>query len=96
MHHQVGDLVINEKGMAQQGLLVRHLVMPGEVAGTQKCLEFLAQEISSNSYVNIMDQYHPSGDLKKYPELNQRVTLPEYALVIHQAKAAGLQRLDKK
>ncbi len=60
MHRQVGDLVLDNDGIAVRGLLVRHLVLPNGLAGTEKVLEFLAREISTNTYVNLMDQYHPS------------------------------------
>ena len=61
MHRQVGDLVMNEAGVAQRGLLVRHLVMPDGLAGTREIMEFLAREISPNTYVNVMGQYRPAA-----------------------------------
>jgi putative pyruvate formate lyase activating enzyme len=62
MHRQVGDLCLDKKGLAQRGLLIRHLVMPGMLDETEGILNFIAREISSDSYVNLMDQYHPCGD----------------------------------
>ena len=69
MHRQVGDLVVDERGIAERGLIVRHLIMPNGLAGTWKVMQFLAQEISSNTYVNIMDQYHPCGLAHTYSEI---------------------------
>ena len=63
MHRQVGDLEINRDGFATRGLLVRHLVLPGGLAGTRQAMHFIATEISRNTYINIMDQYYPCGDL---------------------------------
>ncbi len=61
MHRQVGDLVLNEKGLAEHGLMIRHLIMPGGIAGTREIMRFIATEISTNTYVNIMAQYYPAG-----------------------------------
>ncbi|MEK6570937.1 MAG: radical SAM protein, partial [Bacteroidota bacterium] len=59
MHRQVGDLLVDERGIALRGLLIRHLVLPNRIAGSEKVLKFIAEEISIDSYVNIMDQYRP-------------------------------------
>jgi Uncharacterized Fe-S protein PflX, homolog of pyruvate formate lyase activating proteins, COG1313 len=80
MHRQVGDLILDERGIAIRGLLVRHLVLPNGLAGTEKVAEFLAS-LSKNTAVNVMDQYYPSYMAWKYPELNRRITQREY----HQA-----------
>ena len=96
MHRQVGDLVINENGIAERGLLVRHLVLPHGLAGTQKIMEFLAQEISKNTYVNIMDQYYPCGEVYSDLYLNRRITPEEYNEAIECAKKVGIHRLDKR
>ncbi|MEO0136580.1 MAG: radical SAM protein [candidate division WOR-3 bacterium] len=77
MHRQVGDLVI-ENGIAKKGLLIRHLVLPNNLADTKKCLEFIAQEISRDSFVNIMDQYYPTYRANHFPELNRSITPREY------------------
>lgn len=77
MHRQVGDLILDEKGIAVRGLLVRHLVLPNGLAGTEKVAEFLAS-LSKNMAVNVMDQYYPSYMAWKYPELNRRITQREY------------------
>ncbi|HHT9106101.1 MAG TPA: radical SAM protein [Candidatus Wujingus californicus] len=94
MHRQVGDLVINNHGIAERGLIVRHLIMPNELAGTRKVMHFLANEISKNTYVNIMDQYHPCGLAHKYPEINRRITAEEFSKAINIAREEGLIRLD--
>jgi putative pyruvate formate lyase activating enzyme len=94
MHRQVGDLVLAEDGTALRGLLVRHLVMPGDVAGTEKVMEFIAREISRETYVNIMDQYRPCHDALGDPVLGRRITGAEYARASAAAEAAGLRRLD--
>ncbi|MFQ5848147.1 MAG: radical SAM protein [Candidatus Methylomirabilales bacterium] len=98
MHRQVGDLTFAEDGLARRGLLVRHLVMPGGVAGTREVVRFLAQEISPHTYVNIMAQYHPAGLVgpEKYPEINRRITAEEYQEAIRVAREEGLYRFDER
>ncbi len=96
MHRQVGDLMINEEGIAEQGLLVRHLVMPDRVAGTQAIMDFLAREVSPNTYVNIMDQYRPCGEGSQDTTINRRLTSTEYREAVNAAKRAGLTRLDPR
>lgn len=94
MHRQVGDLVLDKRGVAQRGLLVRHLVLPGGLAGTRSAMHFLAKEISRDTYVNIMAQYHPAGNACRYPELSRRPTRAEYLEAVQEARAAGLHRFD--
>lgn len=91
MHRQVGDLIVNEKGIAQRGLLVRHLVLPNRLAESFKVLRFIAEEISQNTYVNIMDQYRPCYKAEKYPELARRIYVKEYQEVIEYARKLGLR-----
>ncbi|MCX7914482.1 MAG: radical SAM protein, partial [Thermodesulfovibrionales bacterium] len=93
MHRQVGDLII-EHGIARRGLLIRHLVLPNDIAGTKDFVSFIASEISKNTYVNIMDQYRPCYKAYDYPELNRRITNKEYKEAIKMALEAGLLRLD--
>ncbi|MDH5768629.1 MAG: radical SAM protein [Nitrospirota bacterium] len=93
MHRQVGDLVI-KNGIAQRGLLVRHLVLPEGTAGTAGVVKFIAEEISKNTYINIMDQYHPCFKAFDNPPLNRRITGREYSDAICMAKEAGLTRID--
>ena len=93
MHRQVGDLVINREGIAEHGLLIRHLVMPEGIAGTEGVVRFIAEEISPNTYTNIMDQYHPCYKALDHPPLNRRITSEEYRAAIEAAIRAGLRRI---
>jgi len=86
----------NEAGMATRGLLVRHLVMPGDAAGTKGVMWFLAMEISRNTYVNVMDQYRPCWEAEKNAAINRRITRGEYEQALEQARQAGLYRLDDR
>ena len=94
MHRQVGDLLINDYGIAERGLLVRHLVMPGDVAGTEGVVRFIAEEISPETYINIMDQYHPCHMAFDHPPLDRRITEQEYRRAVDLAVKAGLRRID--
>lgn len=93
MHRQVGDLVI-ENGVAKKGLLVRHLVLPDGIAGTEGVVRFIAEEISKNTYINIMNQYHPCFRAFESPPLNRRITDREYRDAIRMAQDAGLKRIE--
>ena len=94
MHRQVGDLVLDERGIAQRGLLVRHLVMPGGLTGTRQVAHFLAEEVSRDTYLNVMAQYHPCHKASEHPPLNRRITSKEYAEAVTACRAAGLHRFD--
>jgi len=94
MHRQVGDLVTDQRGIAMRGLLVRHLVLPEGIAGTSGVVKFLAEEISKNTYINVMDQYHPCFKAFDHPPLNRRITPQEYADAVQMAIDAGLKRID--
>ncbi len=96
MYRQVGDLVINNKGIAEKGLLIRHLVLPKNLANTEIIVTFLANEVSKDTYINIMDQYYPAYNARKYPELSRRITYDEYLKAVELAKKAGLHRFDKE
>ena len=96
MHRQVGDLQIDERGLAQRGLLVRHLVLPNGLAGTGEIVRFLAEEISKDTYLNLMDQYRPAYQAHLFPKLNRRITRQEYQAAVEMALQAGLRRLDKR
>jgi len=96
MHRQVGDLVFDKHGLARRGLLVRHLVMPGNLAGTREIMRFLAEEISPNTYVNVMGQYRPAWKADRYPEINRPITVAEYRQALAEAEAAGIHRLDQR
>ncbi len=93
MHRQVGDLVLDDSGIAVRGLLVRHLVLPENIGGTDSILGFLAAEISTNTCLNIMDQYRPCYRADENAPLNRRVTDREYAQALALAEAAGLRRV---
>jgi putative pyruvate formate lyase activating enzyme len=93
MHRQVGDLVTDEQGIARRGLLVRHLVLPAGLAGTREVMGFIAREISPDTYVNIMDQYHPCHQASA-PPMNRRITPAEFQEAVAIARAEGLRRLD--
>jgi putative pyruvate formate lyase activating enzyme len=92
MHRQVGDLKINTFGIAEKGLLIRHLVLPDDIAGSKKVIDFIKKEICIDSYVNIMDQYRPVFKAYKFPELNRKITTEEYNDVINYAESLGLHR----
>jgi putative pyruvate formate lyase activating enzyme len=96
MHRQVGDLVLDSHGIARRGLLVRHLVLPGDLANTHTVLRFLAEEVSRATYLNVMDQYHPCYRSDEYPELGRRVTPAEYGDALETASRFGLNRLDQR
>ena len=93
MHRQVGDLEI-EDGVASRGLLVRHLVMPENVAGSLDIIDFLANEISDNTFVNIMEQYRPTFKARDFPEINRSITHKEFNTVYEYAKKRGLRLAD--
>ena len=91
MHRQVGDLGINQEGIAERGLLIRHLVLPGNLAGTEKVVEFVSR-LSKNTYINIMAQYRPQNKASDYPELNRMISSEEFMNAISLAEKAGLRR----
>lgn len=94
MHRQVGDLELDARGLALRGLLVRHLVLPNGLAGTPEIVRFLAEHISANTYLNLMDQYRPAFNARQFARINRRITAQEYQLAREAACAAGLHRLD--
>jgi putative pyruvate formate lyase activating enzyme len=93
MYRQVGDLVINEEGIAIRGLIVRHLVLPNNLAGSEKIFKFIVNEISKNTFLNIMDQYWPAYKAHQYPELSRKITEKEFQEAINLAKKFGLKRI---
>jgi putative pyruvate formate lyase activating enzyme len=95
MHRQTGDLQIDEEGIAQRGLLVRHLVLPGGLAGTNGIVNFLSKEISADTYVNIMAQYRPCYKALQIPRLARPISSAEFREALSLAQEAGLSRLDK-
>jgi putative pyruvate formate lyase activating enzyme len=92
MHRQVGDLVLDEHGIAQRGLIVRHLVMPSLTSDSQAVLRFIADELSLQTYVNIMDQYRPCFQAGRSPEIARRTTHLEHRTVVDRARRLGLHR----
>jgi putative pyruvate formate lyase activating enzyme len=96
MHRQVGDLKIDEDGIALRGLLVRHLVMPDGIAGTPEIARFLAQEVSVDTYINVMGQYRPCYKADRYPDLNRPPTREELDEARQAVLDAGLRRLDTR
>ncbi len=96
MHRQVGDLVIDGDGLAVRGLLVRHLVMPDGLAGTEGVMGFIARELSTETYVNLMDQYRPCAGSGRFPEISRRPTAVELEEARHAARIAGVARLDDR
>ncbi len=95
MHRQVGDLVLDEHGIAQRGLLVRHLVLPENLSGTEQVLAFIAKEISPATYLNLMDQYRPCYRAWENPPLDRPLHSEEYEAARAVAARYGLQRLDR-
>jgi putative pyruvate formate lyase activating enzyme len=96
MFRQVGDLKVNEEGVATKGLLVRHLVMPDNLAQTYEAMKFLAEEVSPNTYVNIMNQYRPCGQAREHEGLGRSVTNEEFRSAVEEANRAGITRLDNR
>ena len=91
MHRQVGDLKV-EKGIAKKGLLIRHLVLPDGLAGSEKIFDFIVKKLSPDTYVNIMAQYYPCHHSFKFSEISRRITRLEYADALNLAKEKGLTR----
>lgn len=96
MHRQVGDLKLDDDGIALRGLLVRHLVLPNGLTGTAEIARFLAEEVSKETYINIMDQYRPCYRAHELPPLNRSVTAAEYEAAMEAARQAGLHRFDQR
>jgi putative pyruvate formate lyase activating enzyme len=95
MHRQVGRLVVDSDGLARRGLIVRHLVMPGALDETRAILQWIAEELGCDTYVNLMDQYYPAGKVsaEHHPEINRRLTSREFGEARAVARELGL-RLD--
>lgn len=93
MYRQVGDLVI-EGGIAMRGLLIRHLVMPGNIAGSLEIIDFIADEVSENTFINIMQQYRPTYKANDFPEINRPITHREFTTVCEYAEKRGLRLAD--
>lgn len=96
MHRQVGDLRMDQNGIAQQGLLIRHLLMPHGLEETKAILSFIATQISTDTYVNVMDQYRPCGAIGAYEELQTTISPEHYREAVEYAEEIGLMRLDRR
>ncbi|HPZ06991.1 MAG TPA: radical SAM protein [Candidatus Eremiobacteraeota bacterium] len=96
MHRQVGDLKIDKNGLARGGMLIRHLVLPDNMAGTREVMRFIAKEISTSSYVNIMDQYRPCFEATTVKGMDRRPTGEEYKRAVKEAQEEGIKRLDRR
>jgi len=94
MHRQVGKLTVDQHGIATRGLIIRHLVMPHNIAGTDRFVRWVARELTTDTYVNIMGQYRPEHRAREYPELSRRVTREEWEQALAWAREAGLTNLD--
>jgi len=95
MHRQVGDLVTDESGIARRGLLIRHLVLPDNLAGTRDIMKFIHDAVSPNTYVNVMSQYRPCGKAHETPGLSKPLSVQEYRQAVQAAKEEGITRLDR-
>jgi putative pyruvate formate lyase activating enzyme len=99
MHEQVGELKVDEDGIAMRGVLVRHLVMPGLLDDTREIMQWLATALSRDTFVNVMDQYHPAWKARtdaKFAEINRRVRVAELEQAFDCAREAGLWRFDTR
>src|SRR5919197_6339340 len=96
MKRQVGDLVTDERGMAERGLIVRHLVMPGLLDETEAILRFIAEELGPDTYVNVMAQYYPAGRTHEFEEINRHLFRSEFERALELADELGLRRLDRR
>jgi putative pyruvate formate lyase activating enzyme len=96
MHRQVGDLVVGEDGVARRGLLVRHLVLPGDLANTEGVLGFLAREVSSSTRTNLMAQYRPCSRAYNCPPLDRPITRDEYRAALEVAHRYGLPLVNAR
>lgn len=95
MARQVGPLVLDGRGIALRGLLVRHLVMPGDASTTRSVIDFLAEEIGTDTWLNLMDQYRPCGRAAEFPEIARRISRAEWEAARDHARRKGMTRLDR-
>jgi putative pyruvate formate lyase activating enzyme len=94
MHRQCGDLIIDSEGIARRGLIVRHLVLPDDLAGTRNIMQFIARSVSTKTYVNVMSQFRPCGQADKIPGLDRRLTPAEFRAALSAAREEGITRTD--
>jgi putative pyruvate formate lyase activating enzyme len=93
MYRQTGDLVLDNQGLARQGVIVRHLVLPGGIGGTRRGLEWLASEVSTGVGLSLMSQYNPSYKAAEYSELKRTLKPEEYAEVLKVARQLGFRQV---
>ncbi len=91
MYRQVGNLVLDESGIAKRGLIIRHLVLPGGLSGTEGIMKFLADEISKDVYISLMSQYFPAYKAQEIKEMSRRITSEEYEEAYHIMQKYGLE-----
>lgn len=96
MYNQVGDIYLGENGTVDRGLMVRHLVMPGQVEDSENIIRWIAEELSKTIYLNLMDQYRPCGRAADFSEINHTLSSAEYRLVREAAVKHGLTNLDHR
>jgi putative pyruvate formate lyase activating enzyme len=96
MNRQVGVHQVNKRGIANRGLIIRHLVMPNRVAGTRAFVKWVAENLPKNTYVNIMSQYHVDYKAFEYPEIARGITVQEFLEAMDWAEKSGLTQLDPK
>jgi len=96
MQRQVGDLTLDDRGLARRGLIVRHLVMPGLLDETEAVLRFVAERLGPGTYVNLMGQYYPAGNTDRHPEIDRRLHAEELMRAYEIADDLGLRRLDRR
>ena len=96
MNRQVGELLIDKRGIALRGLIIRHLVMPNRVAGTEKFVRWVAEKLPKSTYVNIMPQYRVEYKAFEYPEIGRGLTVQEFLEAMDWAEQYGLTNLDPK
>ncbi len=93
MYNQVGNLKTNESNIVYRGLLIRHLVMPQNLSGTKLIMKYISNELSKNTYVNIMSQYYPSYKAYEYEEISKKISKEEFEYAIEAAKSVGLTNI---
>ena len=82
--------MVVDNGIAQRGLLIRHLVLPDNIAGSEKCFQFISEELSENTVVNVMAQYYPTFKAEQFPKINRRITAKEYRRALEALKKMRL------
>jgi putative pyruvate formate lyase activating enzyme len=90
MHRQVGGLVLDEEGIAQKGLIIRHLVLPNDIASSKAAFTFIAAQVSKNTHISLMSQFHPVYRASEFPEINRRITREEYEKAFDSLLKCGL------